>query len=146
MFSNLNRIEETLTELYSQNTIGTDPEREDIIVHEDSALQHLYYQSDVTAGNDIEKTYSYNWIDNDDGVNTLQEPHYEWQDANAWNDVEAHKQHATLENELYEVRGKFVSFDGVYVLLCGCHTFCASNVPFLAAFYLYLSIYLYTDM
>jgi len=97
-------IEETLTELYSQNTIGTDPEREDLNVREDSALQHLYYQSDLTAGNDIEKTYSYNWIDNDDGVNTLQEPHYEWQDANAWNDVEAHKQHATLENELYEVR------------------------------------------
>lgn len=67
----------------------------------DPSSQHLYYQSD----SNLENTYDYAYMSGEHNEETWQEAQYhyrrQWGDAVAWDD------HATMDNDSYEVRVMF---------------------------------------
>jgi hypothetical protein len=89
------RIAEALTELYSQRTFEGPTDGGESEAYVDPSSQHMYYQ----LNSSLESTYDYAH-----NGETWQEGQYhyrkQWGDSIAWDD------HATIDNEFYEVRDR----------------------------------------
>lgn len=86
--------------MYSQNTYEGPNDGGESELYVDPSAQHLYYQSN----SNLESTYDYAYM-RDDNEETWQEAQYH--DRRQWGDAVAWEDHATMDNDLYEVRVMF---------------------------------------